>query len=169
MIPLELTLSKIHKELQRASRVLRTPVYTHSFSKGEKRGTQCTERLKWQEMSRSEKRTRFCKNYFLGKGFCKTSANVFEIRRGLNPARRRGLGRNPRGHFWRGKGLKPVKIFFILFNIFIISSKIKSFLISNSFFKKYWYCFVEPKIILLIFIPFLYFWCNKEKYFVGRG
>ena len=39
MIPLELTLSKIHKELQRASRVLRTPVYAHSFSKGEKRGT----------------------------------------------------------------------------------------------------------------------------------
>jgi len=41
-------------------------------------------------------RTRFCENYFLGKGFRKTSANVFEIRRGF-PARRRGLGRNPRG------------------------------------------------------------------------
>ena len=33
-------------------------------------------------MSRSAKWTKFCKNYFLGKGFCKTSANVFEIRRG---------------------------------------------------------------------------------------
>jgi len=44
-------------------------------------------------------RTRFCKNYFLGKGFCKTSSNVFGIRRGFGipPARRRGLGRNPRG------------------------------------------------------------------------
>src|SRR3989338_10986481 len=40
----------------------------HSFSKGEKRGTQCTERLKWQEMSRSEKWTRFCETIFLGKG-----------------------------------------------------------------------------------------------------
>ena len=27
----------------------------HSFSKGEKRGTQYTERLKWEEMSRSRK------------------------------------------------------------------------------------------------------------------
>src|SRR3989344_4661190 len=39
-----------------------------------------SERLKWEEMSRSVKWTKFCKNYFLGKGFCKTSANVFEIR-----------------------------------------------------------------------------------------
>ncbi|OGI72986.1 hypothetical protein A2737_02170 [Candidatus Nomurabacteria bacterium RIFCSPHIGHO2_01_FULL_41_71] len=49
-------------------------------------------------MSRSVKWTKFCKNYFLGKGFCKTSASVFEIRRACKfPARRRGLGRNPRG------------------------------------------------------------------------
>ncbi len=40
------------------------------------------------------KRTRFCENNLLGKGFRKTSATNFEIRRGLGFARRRGLGRN---------------------------------------------------------------------------
>jgi len=47
-------------------------------------------------MSRSEKWTKFCKNYFLGKGFCKTSANVFEIRRGF------GFGFPRGGGVWGG-------------------------------------------------------------------
>src|SRR3989338_4677260 len=49
-------------------------------------------RLKWQEMSRSVKWTKFCKNYFLGKGFCKTSANVFGENSCLDSARRKGSG-----------------------------------------------------------------------------
>ena len=72
MIPLELTLSKIAENLQRASRMLRTPVW-YTVSPKEKSEARNTN-TKW---------TKFCKNYFLGKGFCKTSANVFEIRRGL--------------------------------------------------------------------------------------
>ena len=106
MIPLELTLSKIAENLQRASHAQSASVLPHSFSKGEKRGTQCTERLKWQEVSRSENGLGFAK-LFSGEGFAKPRLMFFEIRRGfwISPARRRGLGRNPRGlrHFvfWR--------------------------------------------------------------------
>ena len=39
-------------------------------------------------------RTRFCESIFWGKGFRKTSANIFLNSAGLNFARRRGLGRN---------------------------------------------------------------------------
>jgi hypothetical protein len=57
--------------------------------------TRSSERLKWQEVSRSVKLKKFCENYFLGKGFRKTLANVFEIRRGFKfgfPRGERGLG-----------------------------------------------------------------------------
>ena len=43
----------------------------HSFSKGEKRGTQCTERLKYQKVSRSENGRSFAKTIFWGKDFAK--------------------------------------------------------------------------------------------------
>ena len=61
MIPLELTLSKIAENLQRASHAQSASVLPRSVSKGEKRGTQSTERLKWQEVSRSEHGLGFAK------------------------------------------------------------------------------------------------------------
>jgi len=58
-------------------------------------------------MSRSAKWTKFCENYFLGKGFRKTSANVFEIRRDSEFGFPRGGGvwggiRAGFWIFWRG-------------------------------------------------------------------
>ena len=77
MIPLELTLSKIAERIQRASRVLCTPVYAHSFFKGEKRGTQY--QYKMDSVLRS---------IFAGGMVRKTETNVFEIRQGFPPRRR---------------------------------------------------------------------------------
>ena len=89
MTPLELTLSKIRENIQRASRVLRTPVYTHSFSKGEKRGTQYQYKM-----------DSVLRNYFAGGRIRKTETNVFEIRRGLGFRPAGECGRNAGRGFW---------------------------------------------------------------------
>ena len=82
MIPLELTLSKIAENLQRASHAQSASVLPHSFSKGEKRGTQSTERLKWQEVSRSENGRSFAKTIFWGKDFAKLRLMFLKFGRG---------------------------------------------------------------------------------------
>ena len=95
MIPLELTLSKIHKELQRASRSAKGGACAKAqFLQRRKRGTQSTERLKWEEMSRSEKMDSVLRNYFAGWRIRKTETNVFEIRQGSGFRPAGGCGRN---------------------------------------------------------------------------
>ena len=88
-----------------------------------------SERLKWQEMSRSVKWTKFCKNYFLGKGFCKTSANLFWRRFGFGFRPQKGVwGMNAGGFrnsfsagLARTKKLKSY-FFFKPINFFVLSS-----------------------------------------------
>jgi len=69
-----------------------------SFPKWKVRGN--AERLKWQEMSRSEKWMSKSKAKCAGGKFCFCSANVFEIRRclGFRPAGE--CGRNAGRAFW---------------------------------------------------------------------
>jgi hypothetical protein len=134
-IPLEPTLSKIHKELQRASRVLRTPVCAHSFSKGEKRGTQSTERLKWEEMSRSEKWTRFCETILREGGFAKPRLKFFEIRRDSDFRPAGGCGRNAGRAFCflaEGLFLKNLMINFPVWVNMRYTEKLTSLISKNS-------------------------------------
>ena len=64
-------------ERMSASRVLTHACVIHNFSKGEKRGTQCAERLKRQEMSRSEKMDSVLRNNFAGGRIRKTETKDF--------------------------------------------------------------------------------------------
>jgi hypothetical protein len=72
----------------------------YAFFQRRKRGTQYTERLKWQEMSRSEKMDSVLRNYFAGGRIRKTETNVFEIRQGSDFRPAGGCGRNAGRAFW---------------------------------------------------------------------
>ncbi|KKU96849.1 MAG: hypothetical protein UY29_C0006G0058 [Parcubacteria group bacterium GW2011_GWC2_48_17] len=70
------------------------------------RGRKCatsSERLKWEEMSRSRKMDSVLRNYFAGGRIRKTETNVFEIRQGLGFRPAGGRGRNV-GRILFGKG-----------------------------------------------------------------
>jgi hypothetical protein len=71
------------------------------FSKGEKRGTQCTERLKYWEMSRLEKMDEQKQNKICGrKGFAFARLKIFEIRRVWISAPQEGAGGMRGGAFF---------------------------------------------------------------------
>jgi len=58
------------------------------------------ERLKWQEMSRSEKMDSVLRNYFAGGRIRKTETDVFEIRRGSGFRPAGECGRNAGREFF---------------------------------------------------------------------
>ena len=79
---------------------------TQFLQRRKARHTIRTERLKWQEVSRSVKWTKFCKNYSLGKDFAKLRQMFLKFG-GIPfwvPARRRGLGRKRAGLFFEKIG-----------------------------------------------------------------
>ena len=82
----------------------------HSFSKGEKRGTQCTERLKYQKVSRSENGRSFAKTIFWGKDFAKLRQMFLKFGGGLDSLRaQKGVwGMNARGALKFDKKVAPV-------------------------------------------------------------
>jgi len=76
----------------------------HSFSKGEKRGTQSTERLKWEEMSRSEKNGLGFAKLFCGREGSQNRDKMFlKFGEDLVSAPQEGAGGMRGGHFgfWR--------------------------------------------------------------------